>query len=92
MERIHFSTWGKNAPWGGYAIRKDGETQVQAVCRSLERRSGWIVCAGPRNEGTALTNGTPTANHYAVTLGSPVRTGSYTPRSEVWFSIPMLNH
>lgn len=87
--RVHFQSWGTGAPGDGYAIERDAEGAVRAVVRSLERRTGLSVCAGPRSEGTALEQGEPSENHYAVTLGRPCRGGGWTPEAEVWFSIPV---
>lgn len=88
--RYKYTTWGRgDVPRGGYAVARDGEDAVEAVIRSMERKSRLQRCGGPRGEGTAVHRGVPTARHYAVTLGTPCRGGGWTPRAEVWFAIPI---
>lgn len=78
--------WGK----GLDAVGLPREITVRGdVTTSLERRTGLVICGGPRSEGVALNAGKPSARHYACTLGSPCRGGGWTPRAEVWWSEPI---
>lgn len=91
--RVNFSAWGRHLDritLPAYAVRQEFETDVEAVVRACQRASGLFCCAGPRDEGTALDRrGKPEANHYAFTLGRPVRGGGYSLEAEVWVSIPI---
>lgn len=91
-KRVNFSAWGNrvdriNLP--AYAMRGEYETDLEAVVRACQRSSGLVCCAGPRNEGTSLSGGQPHENHYAFTLGRSVTGGGFSPRAEVWISIPI---
>jgi hypothetical protein len=91
--RVKFSAWGRKVDritLPAYAMRKDYETDLEAVVRACERASGLVCCAGPRNEGIAISGGKLEANHYAFTLGRPVSGGGYSPEAEVWISIPVI--
>ena len=90
--RIKFTTWGRKASelnFASYAVCQEHETPIEAVSRSIERSTGLTICAGPRNDGTAMENNEPVANHYQLALGTPCRGGGYSPEAEVWVSVPV---
>ncbi len=72
----------------GYAIRRDHETNADAVERSIARRTGLEWCGGPRSDGLAVHGDVVTAAHYAGTLGRPCFGGGWSPVADVWFSVP----
>ncbi len=97
--KIEFSVWGRMPEHVresmGFkenirlaAMQRPGESRLEAVARSIERRTGLVWCGGPRSDGSAVERGRVTAHHYAGTLGSPCDGGGWTPRAELWFSIP----
>ncbi len=90
-KRIDYVVWGVGAKKlrleDGYAMREDYQAGIDAVARSLERRTGLVCCAGPRDEG--IEKGKDPRRHYSLTLGRPVRGGGYCPEGEVWFGIPV---
>lgn len=88
---IHVSTWGKRGI-GTIAVRckEPGYHAVlDAVVRSICRRTGLAMCAGPCGQGTSLRNGKPESEHYSATLGRPCRLGGYNVVGEIWFAIPV---
>lgn len=93
MTTIRYATWGRGTSeldLGTSCRRLGGESDLDAVVRSVCRRTGLSICAGPRNEGTALVRNQPVARHYAFTIGRPVSRrlgGGYTPVAEVWVAI-----
>mgnify|MGYP005817141579 CR=1 FL=1 len=99
--RIEIDAWGKGY-WGsgqvadGYALQRqdsDGcwlESRSDAVARSIARRTGLVWCCGPRSDGTSLWEGQPDAHHYVGTLGRRCSGGGFTPMTEVYFSVPVL--
>lgn len=66
-------------------------SKLSAVLSSLERRTGLLCCAGPKDEGMELSHNRPVARHYCCTLGRPMRLNGrpdgYSVVAQVWFSI-----
>ena len=86
--RVYYTTWGKGlVPPSGYALREEWEQPIEAVIRSMERKSGMQRCGGPCNQGTALERGIPISRHWSLTMGRPCKGGGWTPEAEVWVSI-----
>ncbi len=93
MKQVPFRLWGAVERLGldpafGSALAQDYESGIDAVTRSLERRTGLKCCAGPCDEGSVQERGVVVAKHYALTLGRPLRSGGYTPEGKLWISIP----
>jgi len=95
-ERIKIRAWGLRSEWlrtrvSGHALRHDGETRIEAVCRSIERRTGYVVC-GCRGDGTALDRaGQPESRHYELTLGTRLSRrsgGGYSVEGICWVAVP----
>ena len=89
MKTITVSTWGKMGI-GKIRVRRDVcGFDVDAVRKSIERRTGLSFCGGPRHDGTSLDGrGQPESRHYQGTLGRHLRTGGYSVEGELWFAIP----
>ena len=90
--RITFDVWGntKGLVIPAYAMADpDGiESRAARVAAAIARKNGLEVIT-MRGDGTALTNGEPSSNHYQTTLGKPCPGGGWTPEAELWFSIPV---
>ena len=85
--RVDYDAWGRglaDLALPAYALASPGEGDAAAVWRAIERATGLHLCGGPRNEGRDADG----ARHYAATLGSPCRSGGWTPRAEIWIAIP----
>lgn len=92
MVTISVNTWGKRG-LGCISVRvADTDIEpIDAVRRSVERRTGLRVC-GCRSDGTALDRkGQPESRHYQMTLGLPCRTGGYSVEGEIWAAIPVAS-
>lgn len=90
MSRINFQVWGAATRLGlsdSYAMTDGVTSDIDRVIALLERRTGLWCCAGPKDEGTAISHGEPYAHHYSVTFGSPCPGGGFTPRGQVWISL-----
>lgn len=79
------STWGRGSV-GDIRVR---DASLENILRRLERETGLKVCSRPCSQGIALERGKPSAAHYSVTLGRPVKGGGYSPEAEIWFSVPI---
>lgn len=90
MARVYFQTWGSKSPksLNGYAVQQSCESAIDAVTRSIERRTGYYFGGGPRLEGrddsqhTLMAAG-PTAAIYSGTLCYGQGAVAY----QIWFSI-----
>jgi len=91
-----FSVWG----WGSAAklgltdgkVRvAEGERPIDKVVARLQRDSGLVCCAGPRDEGVNLEDDVVVSRQWVLTSGRPCRGGGFTPEGEVWVSIPPLD-
>ena len=72
-----------------YAMRKSGETPIEAVVRAIASATGLAVC-GCSPEGTAILEGKPAADHYQLTLGRYDRASrSYAFAGRVWVAVPV---
>lgn len=96
--RIKIDAWGiqpnrLRGSIGGMAIVRDGDTPVEAVCRSIERRTGLSVIAC-RSDGTRLDGrGRPEANTYEITLGRVLAKrfgGGYSVDGRCWIAVPVV--
>jgi len=89
--RIYFSVWGKgvgklNVP--AYAMKKSGESRIDAVVGSFEQMNGLYCCGGPRSEGVEVDrHGEERSFHYAFTLCKKVKGGGGYPVAEVWIAL-----
>ena len=91
--RITFTAWGNGLDKiyvPSWATGDDCDYGVEAVVKAFERKNGLSCCAGPRDEGSVMERGVCVARHYAFTLGQHLRSGGYSPRAEVWISIPVI--
>lgn len=73
----------------GFAMRDADESKIDAVARSIARRTGLKVC-GLLDQGSAIRNGKPSARHYELTLGEALPQhvgGGYSVRGSVCVSI-----
>lgn len=73
-----------------YALRQEGETKIEAVCRAIDSKNRPIMCVSCRHDGTALKGDKAEANHYQVTLGQAVKAGGYSIMCTIWISIPVV--
>jgi len=91
-KRILFETWGvghTKLQIPAYAMANDIEAKSARVAQSIARANGLLVIT-VRSDGTALDNkGRPESNHFQTTLGVPCRGGGFTPKAQLWFSIPV---
>lgn len=91
MTSIRIGTWG-TAGLGTITVRvRDGEPIMDAVQRSVARRTGYAVVTC-RSDGTELDCGRPVAQHHQMTLGSPVPRrlgGGWNVEGEIWVSVPI---
>jgi len=89
MKTIKIYTWGESG-LGRFSVRvPDGDSDIESVIRSIERRSGHKICGGPCPQGTSLSDGKPESRHYSAPLGDPCAGGGYSVEGEIYFSIPV---
>ena len=89
--KISFSAWtssGEPTWLPKYAMADEWVSDIDAVCKAIERKSRMDVISC-RDDGSAVSQGKATANHYELTLGDHVSGGGYTPRMRLWVSIPV---
>ena len=70
---------------GQIRVRRDEwGFQMDAVRRSIERRTGLKFCGGPRYHG-----GDASGSHYSGTLGRHLGAGNgFSVVGEIWFCVP----
>ena len=88
-QQITVSTWGQRLNGGQYHLDDEitvrphvDETWDEATKRSLERRTGYQMVTWRADSSTAASI------IYQGTLCDPCPGGGWTPRGEVWASIP----
>lgn len=92
--RVDFRAWGRMAAevdLPAYAMRRSDETNSEAVCRAVARRTGLAVVTC-RQDGVSLDRGQPYEAHYQLTLGRPVSRrlgGGYSVEGELWVAVPL---
>jgi len=95
--RIQFDHWGLrgSVKIPAYAMRQPEETNVDAVARSIARKSGLDIASRPTPQGTECDeNGRPRANQFELTFGRPVprrHGGGMSVEGSVWVSIPIAS-
>ena len=90
--RINFDAWGcclDRITLPAYAMRQEGETGIDAVCRAIDAQNRPTMCVTCRHDGAALKGGKPESNHYQITLGLPVKSGGYSVEGNIWIAIPV---
>ena len=87
--KVTIDAWGPRNHWvftenilNGYAIVRDDESKLDAVIRSIERRTRLVFCSQVR-----LDCITGDDYHYVGTLGRPCEHSGFTPEVQVYFSI-----
>ena len=73
-----------------YALRQEGETKIEAVCRAIDSKNRPIMCVSCRHDGKALKGDKAEENHYQITLGQAVKSGGYSIMGTIWISIPVV--
>jgi len=89
--KIEFAWWGgrgSEVAMPAYAMADEYETDVQAICRAIHRKSGLhvITC---RPDGYNIERDQLTEAHFELTLGDPCPGGGWTPRAERWIGVPV---
>lgn len=85
--RVHFSAWGslvKHLQLPSYAVKRHGETDFEAVVRSICTFNSLVPCGLIKNEGFALPE---RARQYSVTLGERCPGGGWAPKGQLWFTV-----
>lgn len=69
---------------GRFARQGDDESDIQAVVRSIARRTRTVCCAGPRLDSWTQGGGTRT---YQATFGRHIGGGTYNVQGELWIYV-----
>lgn len=88
--RVNYSAFGRRArelALPDYAMKGEGETKIDAVCRAIERNTRLVVVTC-RPDGTAIFSKHDHRAQYQLTLGTPAPGGGWTPKAEIWVQIP----
>ena len=87
--KIYFSAWGGDFVEPAYAIQKNiYDNPADVIAEAICRKNHLVAGSRVRSDGTALSHGKPTAQHYAFSMGYPCSGGGVNAEYQVWFSIP----